>query len=229
MTRKRNGERKDTRLAVKFFGELIGPLTWLSAVLLTVALIAVATLEGGTDQDAKQVRPDACGDVTAGLQLCMRTERRRFGPCEPIRLYLSLKNVSSPVCSVMQSYLPIKDYTFELTDESSKGVPLTQYGQRCLKAARVGKFLRLDRADALEEEVLINRLYDMTDDGIYTIVARRTVSGENGKTFKVESLTVKVQVGHSEHPLEEKKDEGTEKSKQPIQPEGKSSPQEKGK
>ena len=98
---------------------------------------------------------------------------------------VTLKNVSDENLYFSDSY-PLSDYKFTVKDEGGKTVPLTQFGQNY----QVPNFFRIVRSSltpnkAISFDFPVNRIYDMTKTGTYSLsVSREVLKDIGNKKFK---------------------------------------------
>ena len=172
------------------------------AFLVVVASIATLFLgDRGmcvAASDLQGVVPkEAWGEIIDGVQLGICLKKDRFPVCEPVHLVIMLKNVGKDPVKYAETY-PEQDYSLLVTDKNGKVVPLTRYGARLSK--NVGEVLRrvvktLGPNGEARVELLVNRLYDMTEAGAYSITVTRPIAKKDGNgVVVVQSGTLNVQV-----------------------------------
>lgn len=134
---------------------------------------------------------------TEGFQLTAHTTQEAFQPTEPIVLQATLKNVSDKVRTYVRSQ-PEEDFALTVSDDWGEGVPLTKYGQSLKERFRTHFSIGSAPLASGEEEhvtLLVNRIYDMSKSGGYSIVVKHHVPKlDRMATVEVVSNTVHVRV-----------------------------------
>lgn len=178
-------------MKVIIFGKLI-----MVIASIVVLLIGVDMNMFGEELDEAKVVPDKGGMVSEGFQLSAQLEKEWVGPCEPVILIVTLKNVSEKVLSLADSR-PERDYEIVVKDEQGEETPLTTYGKNLMDSAGVFRrvLLKMNAGQELQNRLLINRIYDMSISGTYSIIVKRNVFRQDGKGFaEVISNTIKVEI-----------------------------------
>jgi len=152
-------------------------------------------------------QPDAWGPETQGCRFSATSDRASYRFDQSIRLCLTLKNENNELAVVRQSHVFLA-YRFDVRLPNGTPAPLTLEGKRQMDASSAGGSMfgiTLKRGQSHIDEVpMLNRLYDMTMIGEYTVTVRRQVSiprvlkpGEERKPavpFDVVSNTLKIVV-----------------------------------
>ena len=170
-----------------------------SVLALTVAIGAFLLAGDPVLRAGEDMPQRPTGDQQAPpaemCQLSAQFEKDTYAPCAPVLLWISIRNTTKhPV--VMFETRPENHYRLVVRDERGNIVPLTSYGQG------IGEVLRnvrvtLDPGKEVREHILLNRLYDMTVSGTYTVTAKRRVFRSEGMLpsdvlSKPAAVTIKV-------------------------------------
>ncbi len=124
-----------------------------------------------------------------GGQLALKVDQEESDPCTPIVIKLYIRNVGKTPLIFLSSNT-YRDTPLVVKDEKGIEMPLTRFGEYILNSTfsmglRGGE---LDNDDEEEVTILVNRLYDMTKRGTYSITAKRKVvkRDEKGNPIIVE-------------------------------------------
>ena len=172
--------------------------TLLTAVCVIGALsVGVKRVVEAASDVKDDVVKEAWGNVVGGAELGIFVDKNVFSPCEPIIIVVKLKAVGGK--SVGYEFTGReRDYRVSVKDKDGKDVPLTRYGAR-MKANAGEVFMRmfrtLDANQEATEQLLVNRSYDMTLSGRYTIVVDRSIRAAGDTAFVVvQSGTLNIEV-----------------------------------
>lgn len=152
----------------------------VSAILLACT---VAFGQGGTNTKPPfSLRVEAPANVAAGSEIVAT---------------ISLTNTSNSEITIMVS--PGKEHgelemNVIVRDESGKDAEPTSYWRK----TRTGvggswKYIKLSPGGVYEEHIKLNRLYDLSESGTYTVQVRRSVPKGLGEGF-IESNVVKLNI-----------------------------------
>lgn len=164
----------------------------LWSVIATILLVSILpAMADGTKAEGTCI--PLCGPVVEGWELCVRAEKEKVGPCEPIVLFATLKNVSDKPSEVWVG-LDELDYIICVEDDKRQVPPYTAWG-RGLDAhkADFGRNYKITvkPGERLESRLLANRVFDMTWGGPYKITIKRKFEYSKLE-LEVVSNTVKV-------------------------------------
>ena|SRR5215208_5486184 len=123
------------------------------------------------------------GRVVEGFQLAARLEEQEVHAGEPIHLIVSLMNTTKSNLYFADAGYE-KDFTIDVESNSGQPVELTEYGRRLVKNrgtsfGRVG--VRIRPGEALQYDLLLNKIYVIPSPGVYTVTVSRDVPKRNGK------------------------------------------------
>lgn len=172
-----------------------------SAVWAVIAMIAAGVFGGhGTkscadDQKRSEEKTKAqWGGETEGCVLGIRLEKESVGPCEPIMLTVTLKNVS-PEIRTYPVQARLSGYHIQVKNSRGEQVPLTMYGNEVAFPPGSMREGKLAPAGEYQTRFLLNRVYDMSLKDNYFIQVAMEVANPDKKTgARVISNTVKVTV-----------------------------------
>ncbi len=169
----------------------------------TILIIIISISSIGVNMNAYGKKPKGIQSVSdtyyprsKNFKLIAQLKKDLFKPGEPIILKVILKNISKKTHTIVVSG-PERDYDIIVKDNKGAIVPLTKYGKRLMD--NKGEFRAIGKKIKSQKEIqinlLINRIYDMTISGTYSIKVERFVLEQNRKKFaKVISNTVKIKV-----------------------------------
>lgn len=116
-------------------------------------------------------------------------------------LVVTMENVSGTPLEIVETG-SLKDYVIHLQDEKGDDVPLTQYGKMLSDSRReilLRRMKTVPPGESLVHTFHINRIFDMTLTGTYSVKATRTVPRRNGDGFvDVESNRIAVTVTNTD-------------------------------
>lgn len=141
------------------------------------------------------------GPIVEGVQLILQTEESKFSPYSPILMRISVKNTTDKMLNYVVSHVH-RDYEFMVTDEKGEPIPLTRYGQSQLKplftAGSVGN-MDMDPGGEWRDEIIINRYFDMTLEGVYLIkcIRKRVEKLDKSELVPIVSGVLRVKVDDS--------------------------------
>jgi len=165
-------------------------------IVLTSVLAVSAALSIG--MAAEEEEPAVFGAETKGCQFSAATDRPSYRFDEPIPLRLVLKNVGKEPVTI-NSTNPLMMYRFDVRGPSGKPVPLTLEGKHQSNLVFSGELVTVS-LDPGRSDVggiaMLNRYYDMTLLGEYTVTAYRKLVWQKGEqeSFEVPSNTLKIVV-----------------------------------
>ena len=150
-------------------------------VVLTGAylLILVCGLAAG-EADNDKIQDENWGPTVKGCRLSVGADKTSYHVSEPIRLRLVMENVGEGKIQA-QSFRLTKDYKFDLRLPNGDSAPLTLFGKRRFSLHKAGSIsvLVLEPGEtetasfSRSNRLYLNRLYDMTLAGEYTLTVRR--------------------------------------------------------
>ena len=159
--------------------------SWMNTVrLLTVVsflLVGITVYTDGKVPNDLKRNPQKAATISEGLQLSLETENQAFSSGEPVLVTIVLKNVSAKERRLVGAS-PYKIYEFVVKDEKGVDAPLTAYGKNLAGGAdhlERGEFI-LRPGEEKREQIEIGKLFEIGNQGTYSVTARRTV-------FKIES------------------------------------------
>ncbi len=139
----------------------------------------------------------AWGEATDGLAISIVTPRAVYGPHERIVLTISLKNVSNDDKRIGQTS-PLTLYDVEVLAPGKNKTPFTSYGKNRLENSREagvrGSVLRPGEVTSVDID--LNRLFDLTLPGPYTVSVQRVVgkTGASDRVLRAISNTITVTI-----------------------------------
>jgi hypothetical protein len=153
---------------------------WRSIRFLIVMAAAVAQsgAQPATTQDGVQWGPSV-----DGMRLRAMTDAPSYGLMEPILLRVEIQNVGSKARGTLSLGL-LDDCTLEVTGPTGEKSPLTLWGRVESKHPPGGSavYTSLAPGASLTLSGLINRKYDMTLEGKYTLVVHWPPGGPGSHT-----------------------------------------------
>lgn len=173
----------------------------LTGAYLLILVCGLAT--GEADNDKRQ--DETWGPTVEGCRLSLAADKTSYHVSEPIRLRLVMENVGEGKIQA-QRFRLTKDYKFDLRLPNGDSAPLTLFGKRWFSLHNAGSISVLvlepgetDTASfSRSNRLYLNRLYDMTLAGEYTLTVRRRFlpAGLNSVQdwAEVSSNTIKIVV-----------------------------------
>jgi hypothetical protein len=137
------------------------------------------------------------GQEKAGAVLTIGFSRLAFGPCEQIWVSVTVTNVSEVEIECGPTGLDWSD-RFEVLDVTDKPAPLTTFGQFYSVMDTAGSHVlhRAKPGASYREWSLLNRTFDLTFGGKFTVVGKRNVhnmgTGERAMIYSGKA-TIEVQ------------------------------------
>lgn len=176
----------------------------VTGIACLTAMLAGATMcSPMTDQ--KEIAE--WGPETRGCRFAVTSERQQYRFDQPVRLRLVLENTSeSPVSIVRTNLMAV--YRFDVRLPDGNPAPLTLEGRRQRELPTDERsIVTMEHGQSDSGGVaMLNRLYDMSLRGEYTVTVYRHVfpPGENTKPVQVRSNTLKIVVHERELETETK-------------------------
>lgn len=164
-------------------------------IVMLVSVLGTATAVFGDSRRDGQP-PAESGATREGCRLSAAADRSSYAFGQPIIIRLTTENAGTKAVSVFWSY-PMEVYRFEIRNADGKTVPLTLEGERL---ASLGGFsmavVPLEPGDPKVDVVpMLNRWYDMTLQGDYTVVVhRRVLMPGASKPIELGSNTLKIAI-----------------------------------
>ncbi|OPZ73408.1 MAG: hypothetical protein BWY82_01138 [Verrucomicrobia bacterium ADurb.Bin474] len=122
------------------------------------------------------------GEVHAGFRLSLSIKNHDYERMEPIVAVLVLSNTTDRVLDTVRT--SVKDaFKIRITDAQGNPVPVTRYGDTQLhgrKSSTVAP-MGVQPGKTFTEEILVNRLYDLTLPGVYSVEVSRIVADTEAK------------------------------------------------
>ena len=163
-------------------------------VMMALTCICIGVSFGMGDKANKEKTPDAWGPAKDGCRLALKASQSRYRFDQPIALQMTLKNDgnSNVRIGLLDSILDM--YRVDVRLPSGAAAPLTLEGKRLWSMGATDQTLSPGEM-AVETIPMLNRLYDMTLSGEYTVtVSRLQVYPVKGKVIEVVSNTIKIVV-----------------------------------
>jgi len=175
----------------------------LAGVCLLILISGLAAGEGDNDKEQNE----SWGPTVAGCRLSVTADQASYHVSEPICLKITLENVGEGRISASRFRSGLsKDYKFDLTLTDGEPAPLTLFGKRRASLDGAGSFASLALAPGETDTVTVprfnrlylNRLYDMTLAGEYTLTVKRRFLPSGFESVKdweeVTSNTIRIVV-----------------------------------
>ena len=128
------------------------------------------------------------------LVLSLRLEKPVVRSGEPISLRFTLKNSNKHSVFVHESHPDIA-YRLLLKNEKGLKVPLTEYGEWLQRTTQDTRLVTIEvkPGEEKQDDVVLNKIFEMTAPGQYTVTTTRQVFFPNGKyTIVSRAITVRV-------------------------------------
>jgi hypothetical protein len=162
---------------MRYFNVIIIGFTLILAPFVSVSKDTI-----DTESTKKEIEPKI-----ENLNLIIKTEKTKFGVCEPIVINIVISNSGDERQRNKTIFSFSKDevYNFSLSvkDAKNKDSFLTEFGKKIKKdasARRTWGVKSLGPGEILKYSIIANRIYDMTLEGKYKI-------SFSGSFFKIES------------------------------------------
>lgn len=138
------------------------------------------------------------GNPTEGFQISASTDKETYAPCEAINLTLILKNSGQGDAEPWTANIFDQTYRIEVILPNKQKAPLTLWGKRQSDLPIISRASSTLKSGKTESASIpkLNRLFDMTVPGEYTIVVERTLPKRDDSTrhCHVTSNTVVVKI-----------------------------------
>jgi hypothetical protein len=144
-------------------------------ILLCIFCLSLASFAGSAKPGDDTV---TWGSTVEGCRIGVNANKTTYDAAEPIRLVIVLQNQSRPELSESEGSFP---YNISIiAPNSNKPAPLTSWGQWLMNPFKIGSSSQqtLTPGDSLTDKLILNRAYDMTMDGTYTIRVSRAIRSE---------------------------------------------------
>lgn len=135
--------------------------------------------------------------MVRGPLLSARTEKANFSPGEPILCRVEATNNSRKVIVLVDTYHPEWDYKLDVRNEAGEKVTLTKDGERLMRNISIYKSVSVEifPGEAVHADFVINKLFEMTTAGTYSIRVERTFFTPDTQAYTVaKSNIVKVEI-----------------------------------
>jgi hypothetical protein len=135
--------------------------------------------------------------TSEGLQLVVKTEKATFTTGEPILLSVFARNNGAKPLFIVDTYHPEWDTKFVVRNEAEESAALTEDGERLTKSIAIFRDIRVEinPGDEVQKDFVINKLFEMTAPGRYSITVKRSFGVTGTDVFRVAtSNIVKVTV-----------------------------------
>ena len=173
------------------------------SALAVLGLICACVTAQGEDQ-LKDAPVAHTGSIKEGFQLSAQVEKATFRPQEAIKVSVLVKNTTASTRMFDEAIKPVSgkpwpERTIKLVVKNSGGktAALTAYGKSVFDKAILppGTQQNLEAGQEITRTLLVNRLFDMTLSGTYTITAERHVFSQDGKRWpRLVSNSVQVTI-----------------------------------
>ena len=172
---------------------------FLAIILACMAIsAAIVCADDNTDKTANnQTSELKWGPIQLGFGLSLSPDNQSYGYMEPVRLTVVLSNTTGKALTALRA-VEREQFKMRVLDSGGNEVPLTRYGQR-QRDDLFGHSLysfNVPPGGIFKEEILINRWYDMSMRGTYSIEIARVIHNEMEKEWSfVTSNVVRLQIG----------------------------------
>ena len=169
----------------------------LAIIMIAIAVVAMKSNRGGTQKKFIKIYPVAeeYGPLSEGFQVSANLESESEGSGVSLLLKLSIKNVTTGILSFPSNY-PERDYEVIVTNEKGVRAPLTTFGKR-LQEPEESRLVevKVKAGEEVKDQISLNKIYDLSANGTYSLTAKRKVFKRNGKGIaEVVSNTVKFTI-----------------------------------
>jgi hypothetical protein len=150
-------------------------------MLVVACAVAICAGSPGRAQSATTVPTTTptttpWGPTVDGVRIRLVTEKADYRPLEPISSVVDFQNLRSSDEEILVAFKG--SYDFEVKGPNGKDCPLTLWGQDYVYRNTDGEVRTAKPGDVVSErEQVLNRLFDMTLPGNYTVTARRGWTG----------------------------------------------------
>lgn len=166
-------------------------------LMVAVSFIALGVAAAMSGEEAASKEPIVWGAAKEGCRLALKASLQQYRIDQPISVAMTLKNDSNnnvkfEVAKILMSY------KFDVRLPDGGAAPLTLEGKK-QSAGYVGVISRhLRPGELITEDIpMLNRFYDMTLSGEYTVTAYRRLvlpTGGDGKEIEMQSNSIKITV-----------------------------------
>ena len=169
----------------------------MTSGLIVALAIGVLSAFGATMQEKSKVPGDgpASADVqdktSKGLQLLAKTDKATFITGEPILLSVFARNNGRKALFIVDTYHPEWDTKFDVRNEAGESAALTEDGKR-LTTIAIFRQVRVEiyPGDEVQQDFAINKLFEMTAPGTYSITVKRSFCVTGTDVFRVASSNI---------------------------------------
>jgi len=165
-----------------------------AVVMIALTCIGIGVSVGMSGEANEQKVSDKWGSVKAGLRLALKSSQSRYRFDQPIVLKMTLKNDGNSNVRIALPDSILEMYRVDVRLPNGAAAPLTLKGKSLWSMGVTGQILKPGEL-TVDTIPMLNRLYDMTLLGEYTVtVSRLQVYPVKGKPVEVSSNTIKIAV-----------------------------------
>jgi hypothetical protein len=154
-----------------------GALGLLLALFIAMGITAATPIQQ-TNRKADTL-PSETGTIAGGFKLSLTVDKHKFASGEAIMLKVSLRNTTNAPLHIMGTIFDV-DCQTEVRNDKGELVPLTEYAKHLPRMNGIhismGR-ISIGAGQEAQEALQVNRLYEMSAPGEYSIVLRRGVPG----------------------------------------------------
>lgn len=157
-------------------------------ILLSLIVNIIAQIQKPMSDSVKVSQP--------GINLTLQLEGSIVKSGEPVTVALTVEN-NSPLAIVLGESSVVRDFKIEVKNENGKAVHLTKDGLRLTDPSAPvwrNRIVKLEPGKSRESKINLAYLYEMSNKGKYYISAVRGVRKTDGKSIRLQSNTVQVEV-----------------------------------
>ena len=138
------------------------------------------------------------GPISQGFELSIVSDKEIYHAGDHVILSLLLHNASKTPAAFIHRDKE-RDFPLDIVSSDGKIVPLTKYGKHLQETANFvisSSKVELSPRDAIEYSLQLDKIYDVSREGTYTVTAKRMVSKEDDRrrAAEIKSNTVHITV-----------------------------------
>ena len=152
-----------------------------------------------TNKESKQAQlsPEGKNPALDNVQLHAQTEEEMYIPGAPILLKVVVRNNTEKPFLLVDTRRPERDFQLGVRDEEGQSVALTKEGEGLVNNTAIFRRVAVEikPGEKVEHSFTINKLFEMTVPGTYSVTIKREIRGQDGHPVgEVTSNTVRIKV-----------------------------------
>jgi hypothetical protein len=133
------------------------------------------------------------GTAVEGQAVSITTDKTAYDMGEPVTLGICFKNLGQQDVKAVRKD-PLGTYLLTVLDPDGKPALRTLYGKEAIKADRAKNLEKLASGEVICDEIKLNRLFDLTLRGVYTVSVQRPVWKDGAISATLKATSNKLQI-----------------------------------